>query len=105
MKSCCVYETDTPDRRLFQRANNGNLHEIQPVLQYPDISSPSVPIGGFDHATLAMFLSTQHNFFSPHEGFRKPSIIRNPLITIGDIDDPYKFALSEVSLGDLDMAL
>lgn len=35
----------------------------------------------------------------------KPSIVRNPPLSLQDVDDPFAFALSGVSLDDLNLRL
>lgn len=111
-KDACVYERGPLDSRRFERDHEGKLHEIQStVIKYPlvaDLLPPLSPVdapGDIQQFSAFGDISSQHFFIPSFDAFLIPSIIRPPSLSIDDNDDPYKFALSEVSLTDLDMEL
>lgn len=111
----CDYEADIADRRRWQRDNEGNLHEIEPALRHPSTRyQPKIALGKSENALVLPCPSSRNTTYTVMSSLHFPRTPSSPLrenfsksarIALEDIENKYAFALSHVSLNDLNLKL
>lgn len=113
----CDYASGPIDKRRFETDNEGDLYPIELDVEYSIESNESlIAENPAESATLMPVIRTSvsppSDFFDPamfpssSTSAHFPSnIVQNPPPLLLDVDDPYAFALSNVSLDDLNLRL